>query len=374
MRVVHLRADNNIYGAERVILTLAKEQRRQGIDAQVVCLERAGTTAFFERLEAEGIPAHRVESRGRIDGRALLHLKRTLDEQVRPEIIHSHGYKTDAFAAVLRPILRRRAGLVATNHLWTNETARLKVYETIDALAFRAFDKIVAVSEAIAEEMRDRGVPEDKVEVIQNGLDYGELDAQAHPGQKLRAELRAFDPDSLFIGFVGRLSPQKGINYLLDAAARLHGRKNVYFVIIGEGELRPAIERQLKGEQLDDRVFLLGRRDDVPDLLSELDIVVLPSLREGTPMALLEAMGVGRAVVASAVGGVRDVVEDGRTGLIVAPTDVPALAAAIEHLVDHAGERQQIGAAAAASVREKFSGAAMTRRYTRIYKQVAPAD
>jgi glycosyltransferase involved in cell wall biosynthesis len=336
----------------------------------VVCVERHGISAFYERLQAEGVPAHRLESHGKLDGPLMLQLKRTIDEELQPAIIHSHGYKTDAFAALLKPFLRRRPGLVATNHLWTHETSRLKVYETIDALAFRAFDKIVAVSEEIATEMAGRGVPRDKISVIQNGLDSAEL-ARGTPRGKLRDELKAFDEDSLFVGYIGRLSPQKGLGYLLGAAARLATRRNVYFVLIGEGELRPAIEQQVKGQRLDERVFLLGRRDDVPDLLQELDIVVLPSLREGTPMALLEAMGVGRPVVASAVGGVKDVVDNGRTGLVVAPSDVPALATAIERLVDDAEVRQAIGQAASATVREKFSGEVMTRRYTEVYRQIA---
>ena len=238
----------------------------------------------------------------------------------------------------------------------------------IDALALRAFDRVVAVSEEIKDEMEARGVPKEKLAVVQNGLDYGELDVGQARG-KLRATLQAFAPDSLFVGYVGRLSPQKGLSYLLGAAARLATKRNVYFVLIGEGELRAELEQQVRGQALDERVFLLGRRDDVPDLLQELDIVVLPSVREGTPMVLLEAMGVGRPVVASDVGGVKDVIEHGRTGLIVQPTDVPALAQAIARLVDDEPERRALGRAAWASVRDRFSSVAMARRYNQIYHE-----
>jgi glycosyltransferase involved in cell wall biosynthesis len=368
MTVLHVRADQAIYGAERVILTLAKEQRRRGLDAQVACVERPGVTAFYDRLRDEGIPAHRLESRGKVDGAAVSRLKRLIDDEVRPGIIHSHSYKTDTTLALLSPFLRRRAGLVATNHLWTNESTRLRFYEIIDALALRAFDRVVAVSEEIKHEMEARGVPEDKLAVVQNGLDYDELKVGQSQG-KLRAALKTSAPDSLFVGYIGRLSPQKGLPYLIGAAARLAGRRNVYFVLIGEGELRAELEQQVRAQALDERVVFLGRRDDVPDLLQELDMVVLPSVREGTPMVLLEAMGVGRAVVASAVGGVRDVIEHGRTGLVVEPTDVPGLAQAITRLVDDPAERRALGRAAYAAVRDRFSSVAMARRYDQIYRE-----
>jgi len=369
LSVLHLRADSGVYGAEQVILTLVKEQLRQGLDAHVLCLERAGTTAFYELLKSQGVPATRVESRGRLDFRALLAIKHVIDQQIRPDIVHSHGYKTDTFLALMRRSLRRRTGLVATNHLWAHETVLLHLYELIDSLAFWAFDRVVAVSAEIGQDMVTRGIAAKKIRVIQNGVSYQPL----HPSYwgKLHEELGATAPGSLIVGFVGRLSIQKGLVFLLAAAARLRPRRNVYFALIGEGPLRGELETELKASGLQDRVFLLGRRDNVPELLRELDIVALPSLQEGTPIALLEAMGAGRAVVASGVGGVKDVVEQGRTGLIVPPTDVPALADAIAHLLDHSPERLQMGLAASVAVRARFSDKVMAQNYLEVYEQVA---
>ncbi|HEY3359698.1 MAG TPA: glycosyltransferase family 4 protein [Polyangia bacterium] len=369
LTVLHLRADSAVYGAERVILTLVKEQLRRGLNAHVLCLERAGASAFYELLQAEGVPATRVESTGRVDGQALRTIQGVIDEQIRPDILHSHGYKTDAFLALMKRFLRRRTGLVATNHLWTHETVALRLYEIIDTFAFWAFDRVVAVSAEIGREMATRGVAADKIRVILNGLSYAPQ--RADRGGTLHAELGATAPGSLIVGFVGRLSVQKGLGFLLAAAARLRARRNVYFALIGEGPLRADLEAELAASGLRDRVRLLGRRDDVPDLLRQLDVVVLPSLREGTPIALLEAMGAGRAVVASDVGGVKDVVEHGRTGLIVPPTDVPALADALAHLLDHRPARLEMGRAAAVAVRARFSDTIMAQSYLELYEHVA---
>jgi glycosyltransferase involved in cell wall biosynthesis len=369
MTVLHLRADAGVYGAERVILTLAKEQRRRGIDAQVLCIERPGVTAFYDRLRAEGVPAHRIESHGRFDGHLLLELRRLIDDEIRPQVLHSHSYKTDAMLALLCGLLRRRPKLVATNHLWTHETLRLRAYEALDALAFRFFDRVVAVSRAIGDEMRTRGVPDDTIEVIPNGLDFAELGAEAPLGG-LREEI-GVAPHELLVGAVGRLSPQKGLDHLVRAAAELAPRRDLRFVIVGEGPLRADIERQIQEHGLEGRVLLLGRRDDVPQILGALDIFVLPSLREGTPMALLEAMGAGVAAIASDVGGVRDVVDEGRTGLMVPSADASALARAIARLADDAALRTALGRAAKDAVRLRFSAGAMERRYESVYRGIA---
>ena len=299
LRVIHLRAGNGVYGAEKVVHTLARAQRVLGTDASVLCIERPGETVISDYFRAGGLLGGRIEFGGRVDLRALKNLRAEL-LRAQPDVVHSHDYKSDLLLAALRPFLgKTRPALVATNHLWTQETRLLRLYERLDALGMRRFDRVVGVSAAIREEMIAAGVPPEKLEVVINGLDHGpRVERSSHA---LRREL-GLSRATAIVGFVGRLSVQKGLPLLLQAAERLRGR-DLHVVIVGEGPLRGALEAELIQRRLIERVTLLGRREDSAALMRAFDVLVLPSIREGTPLVLLEAMAQGTAVVASRVGG-----------------------------------------------------------------------
>lgn len=359
MRVLHLRASGGIYGAERVIATLAAEQARLGIDPHVACLEPRGGGPFRAALARSGIAAHGVPDRGGLDGAGIARLV-ALVRGLAPDVLHSHGYKTDVVAALLAPALRRPC-LVATNHNWTGETAALRVYERLDALALRRFDLVVAVSRPVAAELAAAGIR--RVAVVPNGIAIGA--PAAAPG-RLRAELR-LPAGTPLVGYVGRLSREKGVRELLDAAAS-QPVAHVHFVLVGDGPLRAELAAAVSARGLAHRVHLLGRREDAAALLPDLDALVLPSHREGTPMVLLEAMAAGVPPIATAVGGVPDVVTDGVNGILVPPHDAAAVAVAVGRVAGDPSLGRRLGAAAAETVRARFSAPEMARGYARAYR------
>jgi glycosyltransferase involved in cell wall biosynthesis len=367
-KVLHVRSGDGMYGAEMVVLTLAKVQRKQGVDARVLCLERPGRTVLSDRFRDEGIPVERVVAGGRLDLGAAVQIRRIL-ERLQPDVVHAHDYKSDLILAVLRPRLAPRLALVATNHLWTQETPLLRLYEQLDALGMRRFDRVVGVSAAIREEMIRAGVAPQNVAVVVNGLDHGP--PLEHESTTLRRELGLSDATAI-VGFVGRLSVQKGLPLLLQATERLRGR-DLHVVIVGEGPQRGAIEAELTRRELTGRVTLLGRREDASALMRAFDVMVLPSIREGTPLVLLEAMAQGTAVVASRVGGVADVVQADRTGLLFESGDVDGLVTSLDRLVNSAPERARLGTAAMAHVRDRFSAEAMAAQYSALYDELVLA-
>jgi glycosyltransferase involved in cell wall biosynthesis len=357
--VLHLRASNGVYGAERVILALCEAQRQRGLAPEILCLERSPQDAFSAAARATGLPVHRVSSAGRADLGALRAIAEVLRRR-RPAVLHSHGYKTDVALALLRAV-GPLPPMVATNHLWTGETVSLRVYERIDALALRAFDAVVAVSREVERELVRGGVSARRVVTVVNGLRYPAPASRAAGRERLPRPAR----DALAVGFVGRLSPQKGLDVLVEAARRAPAA--LHWVLAGDGPLREGLEAAARAPALAGRLHLLGRREDVPLLLAGLDVFALPSAREGTPLALLEAMAAGVAPVASAVGGVREVVDHGRTGLLVPPGDPAALAAAVARLAGDAGLRRAMGEAAAREVRARFTDGDMERAYRAVY-------
>lgn len=198
-----------------------------------------------------------------------------------------------------------------------------------------------------------------KLRVIPNGIDADAFAATAHRG-RLRAEL-GLPPDRLVVSLVGEVCRRKGQAVLLDAVAKLRAdgaARDAVFLIAGEGSARAELEARAAAHGLaDGTVRFLGFRDDVPDLLADTDLLVLPSFEEGFPNTLLEGMALGLPVVSTPVDGIPELVVDGVTGVLTPPGDAPALATAIGALLGDAARRRALGEAGRARVRAEFADA-----------------
>jgi glycosyltransferase involved in cell wall biosynthesis len=298
-------------------------------------------------LAGQGIPVHHL-GRGRFDPRILTDLV-ALARRRRARILHVHGYAAADFGR----LAARAAGakLVLHEHF---ADPRMPAYQALaDRLLRGRTDGAIAVSRSTREFLvRRRFVPEDRVRLIWNGAPLDEF-APVPPGRaaRVRRELRLPD-DALVVGAIGRLNAQKGHRVLLEAAARVlprHPRARV--VIAGDGDLRQELERQAGALGIAERVVFAGHRTDVPDLLGALDAFCISSLYEGTPLALFEAMASGKAIVSTSVDGCREILEDGRTGLLVRPADPAALAEGLDRLLASPDLREALGREALAASR-----------------------
>jgi glycosyltransferase involved in cell wall biosynthesis len=229
------------------------------------------------------------------------------------------------------------------------------------------------VSEATAAHLRCAGFPGDHLRTIHVGLDL--TPGTPERARDLRRDLGFADRD-VVVGAVGRLVWVKGLETLLDAAARLAPRHpRLRCMIVGDGPLRAPLEARARRLGLDGRVVFTGHRTDVPDLLAAMDIHAAPSVTEGFPMATLEAMHAGLPSVVTDVGGYPEMVADGRTGFLVPPGSVGALAERIERLVDDADMRAAMGAAARDRARSRFDRATFLDRIeTLLIEAAAAAD
>ena len=289
-------------------------------------------------LEEQGIPVRHL-GRGRFDPRILGDLVRVARE-ARAAILHVHGYAAADFGR----LAARRVGAALVLHEHFADP-RMPAYQGLaDRMLARFTDRAIAVSGSTRDFLvRERHVPAKRVRLIWNGAPLAEF-APVTPAAALAARRELGLPaDAPVVGSIGRLSEQKGHRYLLEAAARVFFCcLDARFLIVGDGDQMEPLRRQADALGIAPSVVFAGHRTDVPALLGALDVFCISSTYEGTPLALFEAMAAGKAIVSTAVDGCREVLEDGVTGLLVAPRDPDALAAALVRVLDDGALRASL--------------------------------
>lgn len=349
-------------GQERLVADLARRLPHFNVEPVVVAL--AGTGPIAAELKQAGVASAVLPPRRHLPGYPAALLAWLRQEKV--QVLHSQSgsWFPTAVAARLKGI-----PAMHTEHGRYPDEPRLA--RLADRIAWACTRRLVVVSHLLQEEMRERLGLRQPPEVIANGV---ELPALLDPGERaaLRAQL-GLSADAPVIGTVGRLVPVKDHVLLLRATAAVSQHfPALRCVIVGDGPLRDIL--QLSAQQLGvaDRVLFLGHRDDARRLVGTFDVYVSSSQTEGTPIALLEGMAAGCAIVATNVGGIPHVLE-GAAGRMVPPREPAALAAAIEAVLDDPAERARLAARARERVVGHFSLDACARRYAEIYAELVGA-
>jgi glycosyltransferase involved in cell wall biosynthesis len=375
MRVAFVASTLRLGGAERITGELSERLRERGFDARWFLLREPGREG--ERLIARGVPVTAGLGRFRFDPLVPLRLGRRLREFGADAAwcLDHQNAAVGLAGAASSAGLERLYLAVHTTGLWGGGSSLPPALRTV----LPRFTKIVAVAEGQKRHLVDRDrVPADRVVVVRNGVDlerFGATPERLAAGVRLHAGILG-SLNGPLVGVVAALRPEKGHVVLLDALSLLHARyRDLHLVLIGEGPERPALEDAVRARSLESAVTFLGARDDIPELLQALDIVVLPSLPavETLPLAILEAMAAGRAVVATRVGSLDEVVEDDRTGLLVPTNDAGALAAALERLATFADLRERLAAGALVAARRFDIEDTVTRVAALLRGEGAPA-
>jgi glycosyltransferase involved in cell wall biosynthesis len=365
IRVVEILATGTNGGAQEHVYSLMKRLDRSRYEASVVSLS-AGSAV--RKLEREGFNVCVIDEPDDAVavGALVAHL---LD--VRPDVIHTHMYRADIIgtkaAMALRESGHHRPYVVSTVHSSRVRSAEDK--ETLRELTPQ-MDQLIAVSKAIerkiATEHRD-GAP---VRLIYNGVDLERYDRQE--ACCTLSDDYGMEPGSQIVGVVARLEPEKGHQTLLDAwPLVLRDVPDAYLLIVGEGSRRDFLEQRAQANRVAHRVVFTGRRDDVPAVTAALDVAVLPSHREAQGLSILEAMALSRPVVASDVGGIPEMIEDGVTGLLVPHDNPEALAAAIVRLLTNHGLADTLARAGHDLVHDRFCIELMVKAVEDIYDEAA---
>ena len=359
LRVVHVVDSLEIGGLERLVHDMAIA--RGGDRTSVACLVSVGP--FGEALRKQGI---RVELIGKENGslatvwRMWKHLR-----WLQPDLVHCHNLTTLRYGAMAArlagdlPVVMTKHGTVVTR---TGVTRRLNRF-----LIRRA--DVVAVSRE-AMDIMDAWMPEDSrpVRCIANGISvvpFEDLPSR----EEARAQLGRPTP-SFVVGIVARVTPDKGHLVLVDAFAGILNKiPGALLLIVGDGVWLPTVKARIRELGLERSVLALGERQDVPAILAALDVFCLPSETEGMPMTVLEAMAAGLPVVASKVGGIPEVVEEGRTGIMVPPLEVEVLSAALLALAGDPVRAREMGRAGRARLLKEFSLEQALIAYEGVYRE-----
>ncbi|HSL22708.1 MAG TPA: glycosyltransferase family 4 protein [Vicinamibacterales bacterium] len=386
IRVLRLIARLNVGGPARHVVLLDAGLRRRGCETLLLHGDVADGEASLEHLAATaGVPAMRIAGLGRRisvlgDVRALIGIARALI-RFRPDIVHTHTAKAGVLgraAAGLYNLTRRRSrrclivhtfhGNVLAGYFGAVGSGLVRVAERAMA---RLTDRVIVIAEQQRREIVDRFrvAPAQKVAVVPLGLDLAQLLALGPDGPSLRGTL-GFAAEDVVFGYVGRFVAIKDLDTMLRAfAAALPRAPRARLMMVGDGELRAHIEQLARDLRVPDAVRFTGWRHDLPAVYATMDVGILSSRNEGTPVSLIEAMAAARPVLATDVGGVRDLVDPGLTGLLVPAGNVSQLADGIVRLTAPPSDRRRMGQTARAHVAVRFTAARLVDDIERVYTE-----
>jgi glycosyltransferase involved in cell wall biosynthesis len=359
-------------GAERVAAEVAMRIDPERFES-TICGTRFdpdkpwGTEPIVKQQLAEhGVRAVGLgRRRGRRDLHRLAGLA-TLLRRERVDVLHAHMFTSNVYGALFGRLARVPV-VIAHEHSWSFEGEPVRKFVDRNVIA-RLSDRFVAVSREDRRRMIEiERIPAAKIEVVPNGIG-----AMRPTGHDVRAEL-GIEPGAPLLGSVGVIRPEKAFDVLARAVKLLlPDHPGLKLVIVGGGypETLAALEAELDALGVRDAVKLVGFRSDIPDVLAALDVAVLSSHREGSPLSVMEYMGAGKPVVATRVGGVPDALDDGVQGLVVPPGDAGALAAAIGRLLDDRVLAARLGAAAAERCAREFGFDVAVRRFEELYESL----
>jgi len=356
-------------GAELVVFRMAEELRRRGHDVLPMGPAK-GVGWLGAKFREAGFAPRVFTLRRPVDPMCV----RDLASQIRSDrldLVHSHEFTMAVYGAAAA----RGAHCLHVTTMHGNQTMTAALRRRIALRwAFRRTAATIAVSADTRRQLcADLGLEPGAVEVILNGV-------PERPGDPapIRRELGLRRGEVLLVA-VGNLDTRKGHIYLLQALQRLHaaGLEAPWRVAIAGGrggDQRERLEAFASEHGFRDRLHLLAQRDDIPDLLAAADVFVMPSLWEGLPLALLEAMLAGKAIVASNISGIPEAVRDEREGLLVPPGDVDSLAKALGHLLSDTALRERLGVEAAERAHREFTVEAMVNAYESVYRKALARD
>jgi glycosyltransferase involved in cell wall biosynthesis len=324
---------------------------------------------LLEMADRQGLPSYSIPMRGPFDFRAQFHLNRIISSE-GIDIIVTHGYKSCVMGWWAGR--KFRIPVLAYSRGYTAENKKVTFYYWLERQFLKRVSGIVAVSAGQERRLREYGIKPKNLWVVHNAISvkHTPFDNAARKYTEVPASLN-IPANAKIIVTAGRLSPEKGHRYLIEAIPRIHSEGNeACFVFAGDGPLTKEIMQHAKDLGVLDQCRFLGFRRDLPEIFSVMDFMVLPSLSEGLPNVILEAFAASKPVVASNVGGVPELVEDGISGYLIPPGRPELLAKAISKMLSDPAKMEAMGIAGYERVKRDFTFKTQTEKLEAIYYQV----
>ncbi len=365
LKILHIQKVAGIAGSENHLLTLLPALKENSVESTMLVLAGPGDrpASFIASMKTRGIDCEVISMRSNIDPLLLLRLIRFMRGNPS-QLVHTHLIHADLYGT----LAARLAGVptvVSTKHGYNPWRAK-RFYACLDRLASLFQNRIITISDALGRWLVEvEGLPRKKLSTVHYALDVNRFRSSTAGHLPLEASQPV-------IGTVSRLIPQKGIHVLLRAFAECaKSHPSISLVVVGDGPERSTLENLARELGLGGRVHFLGYRSDVHKILQHIDIFALPTFGEGFGLVLLEAMACSKAVVATDVMSIPEIVQQGKTGLLVPVRDVSALAEALDTLIEDPELRDQFGKAGFQRARTEFTVERMVRKTAEVYREAS---
>ncbi|MEW6169948.1 MAG: glycosyltransferase [Candidatus Omnitrophota bacterium] len=348
-------------GAERFLVLLVKNFDQSRFNSIVCCLNWKGEWA--SELEEKGIKVIALNKKGKFDICVIYRIICVI-RQYKIDIVNTHLWAADCLGRVAAifggvPII---ISTVQNVDIWKKFWHKI-----IDKMLANRTTKFIAVSKAVKEFLiNTEKIPEEKIEIIPNAIDAESLRVNELAGLRVREDL-GIKNEEIVLTVIGRLVEQKGHKYLFEALSMLDGRYRVKLLVVGDGPLRESLQFKVNSLQLENKIQFLGQRRDMAEIFNASDGVILPSLYEGLPVSILEAMAVGKPVIATDVGGTCELVKDGETGFLAQAKNSKSLASNIEKLLTSPDKGKKMGERGKELVNNAFSIQAIVKKTADLY-------
>lgn len=372
INIMHLRSGSGsgFYGAEFAIFSLCKNLNRADFDCILTCFKdpRLNEIALIEEAEREGIRTEIIELSFNFDLSCIFKLTKLLNKY-NINILHCHDYKTNFIGFLASKF--KEVKLVTTLHGWRRGDIREKIYEYLDSILIRNFDKIIVIFEENKKKLLEKGYAKNRIAVIHNGIDLNYFsEEKSIIGHKRKFGIRE---GNHVIGTIGRLSIEKGQRYFIEAMPQiLKSLPNITFLIVGDGPLKKSLEILIYSLGLKENVILYGycKRKELRSVYSIIDIFVSPSLAETISIGIMEAMAMGLPVIATNVGGTPLLIKHNETGYLIPPADREAIEKAVIELLKDRDKSAALAKNGQDFVKRMFSIDMMVKQTEKTYKSL----
>ncbi len=366
LRVLHVNTERTWRGGEQQTFYLIEGLQQRGVP-QLLVAQKRGVAA--ERARERDLPVKPLRMRGEVDPVAILTLARLLRDG-RFSIVHAHTSHAHVLASIASALLGPIGPIVVVARRVDFSIYR-RSFLGLNGLKYHyGVDRYVAVSHAIKRVLVNDGLPAERISVVHSGIDLARIDRAPVRTDEIRREWKVPEGDAL-VANVAHMADHKGQVYLVEAVPKiLKERPNTTFAIVGDGELRGALEERARSLGVADRIRFPGFREDVPTILKALDVFVMPSHMEGLGTSVLDAMAAGAPVVGTEAGGMTEMLEHGVNGLVAPIRDSDSIARNVLRLLSARDEAKRFAERARRDVVERFSKEAMVGGTLRVYEEL----
>jgi glycosyltransferase involved in cell wall biosynthesis len=370
MRVLQLIDDASLGGGQMHVLLLSKYLHCENIE---VAIATEATGWLVEQAQILEIPTYEIAISNKITWQSFQNIYQLLKTQ-KFDVIHTHGGTAGFWGRLVAACLNHKHKIIHTYHgLHYLNTAQTKspqqkiktaIFQKIDQLLLQITDQIICVCQSDYEKaIAAKVASPSKTAIVYNGIEINKFSQPSN--QETSRKIFDIAPTEFIFGNVGRLHEQKGHQYLLKAFAKVSDRARL--LIIGDGDLKDELIKLADDLKISDRIVFLGARSDVHEFLSAINVFIMPSLWEGQPIALLEALAIGKPCIVSDVDGISEVINNGVNGYLVKPKDIAGLTQAMNQAIDNPEILGQLANAGVNTITEKFLAQNMAKAIADIY-------